>query len=55
MWNDFVSEKLFCVLKIHSVVTQVDFNFLINPNHQDFDRIKISKMNKFPFDDRIFK
>lgn len=53
--NHFVSEKLFCVLKIPSVVTQGDYNFLINPNHQDFDRIKVSKMDKFPFDNRIFK
>ena len=53
--NDFISEKLFCVLKIPSLVTQGDFNFLINPNHKDFDRILVSKMDKFPFDNRIFK
>lgn len=53
--NDFVSEKLFCVLKIPSVVTQGDFNYLIDPNHKDFNKIKVTKMDKFPFDNRIFK
>ena len=53
--NNFVSEKLFCILKLPSVVTKGDFNFLINPNHKDFDRIEVVKMDKFPFDNRIFK
>ncbi|MBK0383210.1 RES family NAD+ phosphorylase [Pedobacter sp. SD-b] len=53
--NEFVYEGKFCVLKIPSVVTQGDFNFLINPNHQDFKYIKIVKSEKFPFDKRIFK
>ncbi|MEO7316555.1 MAG: RES family NAD+ phosphorylase [Ginsengibacter sp.] len=53
--NDFVSEKLFCVLKLPSVVTQGDYNFLINPNHKDFNKITVTKMDKFPFDNRIFK
>ena len=53
--NDFVSQKQFCVLKIPSVVTQGDFNFLIDPNHKNFNKIKVTKMEKFPFDNRIFK
>ena len=53
--NDFVSQKQFCVLKIPSVVTQGDFNYLIDPNHKDFNKIKVTKMEKFPFDNRIFK
>lgn len=53
--NDFVSEKQFCVLKIHSVVIQGDFNFLIDPNHKDFNKIIVTKMDKFTFDNWIFK
>lgn len=53
--NDFVSENKFCVLKVPSVVTQGDFNILINPNHKFFPKIKITKVEKFPFDKRIFK
>lgn len=53
--NDFVSENKYCVLLIPSVVTQGDFNVLINPYHKDFSKITISKIEKFPFDRKIFK
>lgn len=51
----FVLENKYCVLKIPSVVTQGDYNFLINPNHKDFNKITILKIEKFPFDKRIFR
>jgi RES domain-containing protein len=53
--NDFVTENKYCVLIIPSVVTQGDFNVLINPYHKDFSKISITKIEKFPFDHRIFK
>lgn len=53
--DDFVSENKFCLLRIPSVVTKGDFNLLINPNHKDFGRIKISAIEKFPFEKRIFE
>jgi RES domain-containing protein len=53
--DKFVTENRFCILKIPSVVTKGDFNFLINPHHTGFSRIKIVNVEKFPFDKRIFK
>lgn len=53
--DDFVTENKYCVLIIPSVVTQGDFNVLINPNHKDFSKISITRIEKFPFDHRIFK
>ena len=53
--DEFVSENKYCLLKIPSVVTKGDFNFLINPNHKDFPSLKISQIEKFPFDRRIFE
>lgn len=53
--RDFVTENEHCVLIIPSVVTQGDFNVLINPNHTDFAKITITSIDKFPFDKRIFK
>ncbi|WP_114750636.1 RES family NAD+ phosphorylase [Pleomorphovibrio marinus] len=53
--DDFVAENKYCVLVIPSVVTQGDLNVLINPNHKDFRKITIKKIEKFPFDKRIFK
>ncbi|MBL7773733.1 MAG: RES family NAD+ phosphorylase [Chitinophagaceae bacterium] len=53
--RDFVAENEYCVLIIPSVVTQGDFNVLINPNHKDFTKITVTNIDKFPFDKRIFK
>lgn len=53
--KDFVMENKYGVLIIPSVVTQGDYNVLINPNHTDFSKITITSIDKFPFDKRIFK
>ncbi|MDQ3751114.1 MAG: RES family NAD+ phosphorylase, partial [Acidobacteriota bacterium] len=53
--DKFVSENNYCVLQIPSVVTQGDYNLLINPYHSEFSKIKIIAIEKFPFDKRIFK
>ena len=53
--NKFIAENKCCVLQIPSVVTQGDFNLLINPYHSEFSRVKIIDQAKFPFDERIFK
>ena len=53
--DKFVAAYKSCVLRIPSAVTQGDYNFLINPNHPDFEKIAIRSIEKFPFDKRIFK
>jgi RES domain-containing protein len=53
--DKFVADNEFCILKIPLAVTQGDYNLLINTRHQDFKRIKIKSIEKFPFDMRIFK
>ncbi|HAO51060.1 MAG TPA: RES superfamily protein [Runella sp.] len=53
--DNFVVENNYCLLRVPSVVTQGDYNILINPNHKDFYKIEITKVEKFPFDKRIFK
>lgn len=53
--DQFVSENKYCLLIVPSVVTIGDYNVLINPNHKDFSRISITKLEKFPFDKRIFE
>jgi RES domain-containing protein len=53
--DKFFLENKYCVLQIPSVVTQGDYNLLINPNHSDFSKIRIKAIEKFPFDRRIFK
>lgn len=53
--DEFVIENKHCILIIPSVVTQDDYNVLINPNHTDFKNIKVGEIVTFPFDKRIFK
>jgi RES domain-containing protein len=53
--DKFVSDNNHCVLQIPSVVTQGDYNLLINPHHLEFRKIRILVIEKFPFDKRIFK
>lgn len=53
--DDFIHQKKYCILQIPSSVTKGGFNFLINPLHQDFKKIKIIDREDFPFDNRLFK
>ncbi len=53
--DKFIQSNQACILKVPSAVVKGDFNYLINPFHNDFNKIKISKMENFPFDRRIFK
>ena len=53
--DDFIKKNEACVLKVPSAVVKGDFNYLINPSHPDFSKIKIVEQANFPFDKRIFK
>ena len=41
------------VLRVPSVVVPGEFNFLLNPAHPDFARIRIGAPTAFPFDPRL--
>jgi len=49
----FIMANKCCVLKVPSVVVYGDFNYLINPYHKDFNRIKIQFVDDFPIDQRL--
>ena len=51
--NLFITENTNCCLKAPSVVTQGDFNILINPQHEEFARVRIINIEQFPFDQRM--
>jgi len=53
--DKFVFERKHLLLKVPSVVVYGDFNYLINPNHPDFKKMKITNRDEFPFDRRLFK
>lgn len=53
--DKFIDTGKYCVLKVPSAVVKGDFNYLINPYHTDFKKIKIEEVADFPFDRRMFK
>lgn len=53
--DEFIEEIDICVLKVPSAVVPGDSNYLINPHHKEFKKIKIFEVKDFPFDKRIFK
>ena len=50
-----IRENKYCIIKVPSAVVKGESNFLINPYHKDFSKIKIVHQEDFPFDKRIFK
>ncbi|TAF45766.1 MAG: RES domain-containing protein [Sphingobacteriales bacterium] len=52
--NNFVKAAKFLILKVPSAIVQGEFNYLINPMHKNFKKIKIISILSFNFDERLF-
>lgn len=50
----WIDRRVSVVLRVPSVVTRQESNFLINPAHPDFRRLTISPPEPFVFDPRSF-
>jgi RES domain-containing protein len=53
--NEFIIQNNLLYLKVPSALVKGDYNILINPLHDDFDKVKIMKTERFDFDERLFK
>ena len=53
--NAFIAAQEALVLKVPSAIVQDEWNYLINPLHQDFKEVKIVATEPFAFDGRLFK
>jgi RES domain-containing protein len=51
--DDFVNYNQAAILKVPSSIVAQEFNYLINPNHPDFSKIKVINRLKMSFDSRI--
>ena len=49
----WLKDEHYAVLRIPSVVVPVEFNYVLNPAHRNFDKIEISRSKKVIFDPRI--
>ena len=54
MGNAFIARQAL-VLKVPSAIVKDEWNYLINPSHKDFKKVKITSIELFSFDTRLFK
>ena len=54
MGDEFIKQKQSLLLKVPSVVVTQEYNYLANPIHPDFKKIKIIKTISFWPDKRLF-
>lgn len=55
MGTEFIKTNNYLVLKVPSAIITEEHNFLINPGHPDFKKIKIKKSKPFTFDERLYR
>jgi RES domain-containing protein len=48
-----VREARSAVLEVPSIVVNGEFNYLLNPEHPDFERLEIGSALPFSFDPRL--
>ena len=51
--DSFVRNREYLALKIPSVILPGEFNYLLNPEHPDFKKIRVIKTNKISVDERL--
>jgi RES domain-containing protein len=52
--DEFLRSASSLMLKIPSAIVDEENNYLVNPKHGDFKKVKIIKISKFQFDKRLF-
>ncbi len=53
--DDWVKSAASLILAVPSVVIPSELNYLINPKHPDFGKLKIANPTDFAFDHRLFQ
>lgn len=53
MGSEFLKQKKHLALKIPSAVVDEEHNYLFNPQHSDFKKLKITSISSFKFDNRL--
>lgn len=51
----FIAGHEALILKVPSAIVKDEWNYLINPLHKDFKKVKITSTEPFSFDGRLFK
>jgi RES domain-containing protein len=53
--DSFIKANKGLILKVPSAIVKGDFNYLINPLHKEFQKIKVRSTEAFSFDERLFR
>lgn len=51
--DQWLRNREIAILKVPSAIIDLEYNYLLNPAHPDFDRVKITAMQPFSFDTRL--
>jgi len=51
--NDWLNAGSSAILKVPSAIIDLEYNYLLNPNHASFTGVKIVKVDRFNFDVRL--
>ena len=54
MGDQFIKAGTHAILKVPSAVIKEEYNFIMNPLHADFKKIKITQIHSFSTDKRLF-
>jgi RES domain-containing protein len=54
MGTEFLRTNESLVLKVPSAIINEEYNYLVNPYHADFKKIKIKRSKPFIFDQRLY-
>lgn len=52
--DEFIKSNKLLLLKVPSAVIDEENNYIVNPEHSDFKKVKIIAIKKFQFDKRLF-
>ena len=51
----FLRDNKYLLLQVPSAVVKTEFNYIINPLHKNFKKLKLVSSKLFEFDSRLFK
>ncbi|MEX2574920.1 MAG: RES family NAD+ phosphorylase [Balneolaceae bacterium] len=51
--DEWLVSQSSAVIKVPSVIVPAEHNYIINPSHRDFEKIRSSSPEKLPYDERL--
>ena len=54
MGDEFIKSNKSLLLKVPSAIVEEENNYIVNPEHSDFKKVKIVAVKKLMFDKRLF-